>query len=107
MASRYGWINNEMGDAVDEVARIFYIDATMTKRWNEHRRANEPRLMTGWCWEAKAPATGGRSGIKTITAARIDAWYILVQHQEPPRLGRVRAKLRVVADNRKVEAAVA
>jgi hypothetical protein len=92
------WINNEMSAAVDEVARVFYIDMTMTARWNEHRRDGEPRLMTGWCWEAKAPQTGHRTGIKTVTAAYIDAWYALVQRAEPPRIGRARSRLRVVAD---------
>jgi hypothetical protein len=101
------WIKNDMVEAVNEKCRIFYIDATMTQRWNAHRRADEPRLMSGWCWEAKAAGGGHRTGIKTVTAAYIDAWYALVHRQEPPRIGRSAGRLRVVADNRKAEAAVA
>jgi hypothetical protein len=93
------WIKTDMQQAVEKVARIFYVDYTMTASWNEGRRENEPRLMTGWCWEAKS---GGRhqAGIKTITAAYIDCWYHLVAEVEPPRISRSRVRLTVVSDRK-------
>jgi hypothetical protein len=95
------WIQRELADAVDQCAIVFYIDQSMTAGWNENRRANEPRLMTGWCWESRNGG-GHRTGIKTITAAYIDAWYALVQHQKPPRLKR--AQLRLVRSTHRAAA---
>jgi len=93
------WIKNDMVEAVEKVARIFYIDSSMTASWNEGRKDGEPRLMSGWCWEAKS---GGRhqAGIKTPTAAYIDCWYHLVAEVEPPRISRSRVKLTVVSDRK-------
>jgi hypothetical protein len=92
------WIKDDMQEAIDKVARIFYIDSLMTKAWNEHRKAGEPRLMTGWCWEAK---TGGRhqAGFKTPTVCKIDCWYHLVAEVEPPKISRS-ARLNVVSDRK-------
>jgi hypothetical protein len=93
------WIKNDMQQAIEKVARIFYVDSSMTKAWNEHRKEGEPRLMTGWCWEAK---TGGRhqAGFKTPTVAYIDCWYHLVAEAEPPKISRSRARLNVVSDRK-------
>ena len=93
------WIKNDMQQAIEKVARIFYVDSLMTKAWNEHRKEGEPRLMTGWCWEAKS---GGRhqAGFKTPTVAYIDCWYHLVAEAEPPKISRSRARLNVVSDRK-------
>jgi hypothetical protein len=94
------WINSEMTKAVDQVARVFYIGVDQTTKWNENRRAGEPRLLTGWVWSARS-GTQEQHGIKTMTAAYIDAWYHLVARQAPPRIGR-RPTLRVVTNERRV-----
>jgi hypothetical protein len=79
------WIRQGMVAEVEKAARVFYIDQALTQRWNEHRKADEPRLMTGWCWQARS-GEAHRTGIKTVTACYIDAWYALVAHQRPPRV---------------------
>ena len=92
------WISRDMAKEIEDVARVFYVDMGMCARWNEHRREGEPRLMTGWAWEARAPHRGHgghRLGIKTITACYIDAWYALVAKAEPPRVSRPRLKVVV------------
>jgi hypothetical protein len=92
-------ITNEFRAAVEAKAHVFYIDKVMCQRWNAHRQPNQPRLLTGWCWEAKRSKDDYRTGIKTPTGAYIDAWYALVLHEAPPRIGRSAARLRVVADS--------
>lgn len=87
------WISRDMAAEIESVAHVFYVDKTMCARWNEHRHASEPRLMTGWAWEARAGRRGHRLGIKTMTACYIDAWYALVAKTEPPRIGRPRLKV--------------
>jgi hypothetical protein len=91
------WVSKTIIDEVDRAARIFFIDMTMTARWNEHRRADEPRLMGGWAWEAKVGGES-RTGIRSLTAAYIDAWYALIQKTEAPTYRRRR--LQVVASRR-------
>lgn len=86
------WLPNTVIEDVEKVARIHYVDVTMTTNWNHHRREGELRLLTGWCWTAK----DGRSfqqGFKTRTAAMRDAWYQLVQHVSAPSLTQRRLRL--------------
>jgi hypothetical protein len=91
------WIKQEVVEEVEAVARIFYIDQTMAQRWNQHRREHELRMMTGWCWSEK----GGqqeRVGLKSVTAAYIDAHLVLVQQITRPHF--TRPRLRVVSDRK-------
>jgi hypothetical protein len=83
------WLPSNIVAEVDAVARIYYINVTETKRWNEHKSADELRMLTGWCWTSKR---GDRHsyGFKTITVAYRDAWYALVQKSETPVVSRVR-----------------
>lgn len=88
------WLPNAVIEDVNKVARIHYVDVAIAKRWNEHRRPGELRLLTGWCWTAK----DGRSfqqGFKTRTFAYRDAWYHLVQRTSVPSL--VQRRLRLVS----------
>jgi hypothetical protein len=94
------WISRDMTNEIEAVARVFYVDWKTCVRWNEHRRPGEPRLMSGWAWEARAPHKGHRLGIKTMTACYIDAWYALVARTEPPRVTRPRLLVKVPTDRR-------
>lgn len=79
------WLPNSVTDKVDEVATIYYIDLAYTKRWNTYRRANELRLLTGWCWLSKHNKQY-RYGFKSKTVAYRDAWYTLVIKSQSPLL---------------------
>jgi len=87
------WLPNNIVADVERVASIRYLDRDTCKNWNEHRRAGELRLLTGWCWTSK---TGRQHqlGLKTMTAAYRDAWYVLVAKEAAPG---VRPRLRVVS----------
>ena len=87
------WLPNNIIAEVDQVARIFYVGAADTRLWNEHRRAGELRLLTGFCWTAKNGASF-RQGFKTATVCYRDAWYALVARTAAPPIARPR--LRVV-----------
>lgn len=69
---------------IEERARVFYIDQTLTRGWNENRRGNELRLVTGWTWSERGGQGRSRTGFKTRSAAMRDAYYILIQHREQP-----------------------
>lgn len=96
------WIKAETVEAVSAVARVWYVDWQTATRWNEHRRPGELRLMTGWVWTAK-DGSDERGGIKTQTAAIIEAYYRLVLKAAPPRA--TRPRLRVVEPAAKGRAA--
>jgi hypothetical protein len=81
------WLPNRIVAEVDHLARIHYIDMAQTRLWNEHRKADELRLLTGWCWTAK-DGRSHRQGFKTMTVAYRDAWYVLVQEGEVPVIRR-------------------
>jgi hypothetical protein len=81
------WISNTIVSDTKNVARIFYIDREAALRWNKYRRPNELRLMTGWCWVAK-DGFSERVGIKSQTAAFIDAYYTLVLRTTRPSVRR-------------------
>lgn len=88
------WLKDSVISDVERVALIRYVGVDECRRWNEHRREGELRLLTGWMWAAKR----GRSyqhGFKTRTIALIDAWYHLVAETEAPAVDRPR--LRVVS----------
>ena len=93
------WIPNNIVAEVDRAARIHYVDRAMCVRWNEHRKPDELRLLTGWAWTAK-DGRSFRQGFKTTTVAYRDAYYSLVRHEEAPPIARPR--LRVVASDRSV-----
>jgi hypothetical protein len=87
------WLPSNIVAEVDRVARIHYVAVDDCRRWNEHRREGELRLLTGWCWTAKN-GQSFRQGFKTATICYRDAWYSLIQHSEAPPIARPR--LRVV-----------
>ena len=69
---------------IEEECRVFYLDRAVTRSWNENRRGNELRLVTGWTWVQRGGKALYRTGFKTRSAALRDAYYILIQHREPP-----------------------
>ena len=87
------WLPANIIQDVDDVARIYYINAEETKRWNANRREGELRMLTGWCWSSKKSNSQHRYGFKTITVAYRDAWYELVQQNVTPTLRLIRGKV--------------
>ena len=85
------WIREEIAAEVRAAARVFYIDRTMAARWNANRRDGEPRLMGGWAWETK-DRSAYQVGLRSMTAAYIDAWCRITQTEAPGK-----TRLRVVA----------
>jgi len=90
---------------LEEKARIFYLDQTRTRGWNEtRRRDNELRLVTGWTWQERLPrdskaAPRSRTGFKTYSAAARDAFYILIENREQPAdVSRLRVPALVAAE---------
>ena len=79
------WLPNEVVEAVNKIARIYYINKAEAYAWNEHRRSGELRMLTGWCWSS-ARGNRHRYGFKTITVAYRDAWYELVQERATPTI---------------------
>lgn len=69
---------------IEERARVFYIDRELCKNWNENRRGNELRLLSGWTWAERGGQRRSRTGFKTQSAALRDAYYVLLQHREQP-----------------------
>jgi hypothetical protein len=74
---------------VDDVATIDYVDMLQCQRWNEHRKADELRMLTGWRWTAK-DGSNSRQGYKTMTVAYRECHYVLVQGMEAPSIRRLR-----------------
>lgn len=70
-------------DAVDQIARVRYLDKHTCRIWNDNRRSGELRLLTGWMWASRK---GGeyRQGFKTQSVAYRDAYYALIQHRAAP-----------------------
>jgi hypothetical protein len=89
------WLPANIIAEVDAVARIYYINGTETKRWNDNRSKDELRMLTGWCWTSKR-GDQHSYGLKTITVAYRDAWYKLVRNAETPTINRLRLYTRKV-----------
>jgi hypothetical protein len=89
------WIKASIVEDVNKVARVWFIDWTMAQGWNAKRRDGELRMMTGYVWTSR-DGTQERVAFRTMTAAYIDAYHVLVERASPPRLSRPR--LRVVRD---------
>lgn len=83
---------NDTIDEVERVARIYYLNKHQTKLWNDNKRGNELRLLTGWVWVSKANGQT-RMGFKTRSVALRDAFYTLVKHKAAPGQSEV-SKLR-------------
>jgi hypothetical protein len=86
------WLPQNIVAEVDRVARIRYLDREACRAWNEHREPGELRLLSGWCWASKSGARH-QFGLKTMTAAYRDAWYVVVAREAAPGVDR---RLRVV-----------
>jgi len=89
------WLPNDIIAEVDRVARVIYIDKAQCKVWNDHRRDDELRLLTGWTWIARNGSAHGQ-GYKTRTVCYRECWYALVQQRATPAINRPR--LRVVRE---------
>ncbi len=74
---------------VDDVAHIDYVNMEHCRRWNEHRKADELRMLTGWRWTAK-DGSNSRQGYKTMTVCYRECHYVLVKGEEAPSIRRLR-----------------
>jgi hypothetical protein len=83
------WINNETVRQIEHVARFRYIGRDECALWNGHRRNGELRLLSGWEWLEK---NGERhqQGLKTLTAAYRDAYYVLIHERGLPTIRTLR-----------------
>lgn len=86
------WLPRDIILEVEAVARITYIDAVQTARWNKYRQPGELRLLTGWAWIARN-GRDSRQGFKTQTVAFRDAYYALCRREEAPAFERRRVRL--------------
>jgi hypothetical protein len=91
------WLPNDVIAAVDDLARIYYVNVDDCKSWNANRREGELRLLTGWVWQAKRSLDGSiyQQGLKTKTQCYRDAYYRLVLKRSSP-LSRAHLIRRVV-----------
>ena len=89
--------SNDIIARVESVCRIRYMGRGDVTLWNQNRRGEELRLLTGWMWTAK-DGSAYQQGIKSYAACVRDAYYALVIHKAAPGDVAVRrAKLKVVA----------
>jgi hypothetical protein len=95
------WLPKEVVQAVDDHARIYYLDSRATSRWNSHRRNGELRLLTGWCWVAR-DGDDHRQGFKTMTVAYRDAYYSLVRLSKAPGALSSKTRFKVIQGKRGV-----
>jgi hypothetical protein len=79
------WFSDKIVSDVEDVAVIRYVGWEEVANWNEHRRKGEVRLFTGWAWFSRKDGRH-QQGLKTISAAYRDAYYVLVSGQATPRL---------------------
>lgn len=80
------WLLTAIIEQTDRVARFRYIGRAECAQWNEHRRDGELRLLSGWEWLEKGGEGRHQQGLKTLTAAYRDAYYVLVRKETLPRL---------------------
>jgi hypothetical protein len=78
------FFRNAIIDEIEEAVRIFRIDRTMAKTWNDHRRNNELRLLTGWTWSARDGSGRSKTGFQTYSAAARDAYYVVIKGHDQP-----------------------
>ena len=86
------WIPQTVIDDVDNLASVYYVNFAYSQKWNQYRKSNELRMMSGWAWVAKHNQQY-RYGFKSKTVAYRDAWYTLVKKSRSPLL--------TIGDNRK------
>ena len=92
------WLPDKIIEAVDQVARIYYLSSLDTQRWNTNRRSGEElRMLTGWCWVARGDNGRHAQGYKTQTVAYRECWYALVHKEAAPLVRQER--VRLVAHN--------
>lgn len=81
---------------IKRVARVYYMDRTRARIWNDKRKGEELRSLTGFYWVSRIDSQH-RSGFKTRSAAMRDAYYVLLEGREAPSAAASTApKLRVV-----------
>lgn len=93
------YFTNAITEEIEAVARVFLLTGAMAKNWNDHRRDEELRQLSGWCWvEKKGHSRRYRVGFKTRSAASRDAYYVLIEGREAPAGLEQKAtpKLRIV-----------
>jgi hypothetical protein len=91
------WLSTDIVKQVQRVARIYYVDKTQTKLWNDNRRGNELRMFTGWMYVDRRSGEV-RQGMKTQSVAIREAFYAIVQKTASPNLAS--QKPRIVSSRR-------
>lgn len=76
---------NEILEAIGQV-EFFYLNRTSTLIYNQNfRKCDQPRMFGGWCWSHKNKEGGP---FRTISAARVDAYYRAILNKQPPKMSR-------------------
>jgi hypothetical protein len=94
------WVSKDILASLDATrVQFFYLDGAATKLYNSQLEVNSPLAFSGWCWYHAGREAGP---FKTISAARINAYYTLVLREAPPRHymtnRRAELRLKVVGD---------
>lgn len=69
--------------AVENKVVIRYVGKDDCSLWNNNRRGDELRLVTGWMWYSK-DRKFYKQGLKTHAAAVRDAYYTVLEHRKAP-----------------------
>jgi hypothetical protein len=80
------WLPDQTLREIDRVARFRYIGKHECMSWNEHRRDGELRLLSGWEWLERGGQGRHQQGLKTLTAAYRDAFYVLIRKEAAPKI---------------------
>jgi hypothetical protein len=77
------WVSDKVLDELKaHRVETFYMSRDVTQFYNRHRGDDIPRAFGGWYWNAKSQEGGP---FRTVSAARVNAYYIVVLRQEPPQ----------------------
>jgi hypothetical protein len=76
------WVSKSiLEDLQTTRVQFFYLDGAATKLYNAQLEVNAPLAFSGWCWYMAGQEHGP---FKSLSAARINAYYTLVLRQSPP-----------------------
>jgi hypothetical protein len=76
------WVSsNILQELKDTRVQFFYLSGEAAKEYNSQLEVNSPLAFSGWFWYRGGQEFGP---FKSISAARINAYYSLVLHETPP-----------------------
>jgi hypothetical protein len=77
------WVSKPILDELSQTrVQFFYLDRQATMLYNSQLEVNSPLAFCGWCWYRGGEEYGP---FKSLSAARINAYYTLCLRQRPPQ----------------------